>query len=157
MLVLRATPHCILAPYAGRIAGRSAPLDSRRALACLARILLVYGESEWRPTMNTEAIRHELREGRSPRLRRRRRLGILSAIGAVDFAVISLYQLGAIRHLPDPPARIFDSDQVNASRTAYALGVPDGTLGLGLYALTLMLASAGGSEKSGRHPVFDVL
>jgi uncharacterized membrane protein len=107
--------------------------------------------------MSTEVIRHELREGRSPRLRRRRRLGILAAVGAVDFTVISLYQFGVIRHLPDPPARIFDSDRVNASRKAYALGVPDGTLGLGLYALTLLLASAGGSEESGRHPAFDFL
>ena len=46
---------------------------------------------------------------------------------------------------------------MNASRKAYTLGAPDGTLGLGLYALTLILASAGGSSRTGRHPLFDVL
>ena len=63
-----------------------------------------------------EAIRRELRQGQSPSLGRRRWIGFLSAVGAVDFTVISLYQMGVIQHLPDPPGRIFDSDQVNASR-----------------------------------------
>jgi uncharacterized membrane protein len=107
--------------------------------------------------MDPDAIRDELRDGESGSLRRRRGVALFAALGAIDFAVISLYQLGVIRHLPDPPGRIFDSDKVNASRTAYALGVPDGPLGLGLYALTLIFAGAGGSARSGRHPIFDVL
>jgi uncharacterized membrane protein len=107
--------------------------------------------------MQIDTIRRELRHGTDPALERRRRIGLLAAAGAVDFALISLYQFGIVRHLPDPPGRIFDSDRVNASRKAYALGVPDGALGLGLYALTLILSTAGGSRASGRHPVFDVL
>ena len=107
--------------------------------------------------MNPEAIRDELREGDSKSLRRRRAISALSAFGAIDFALISLYQVGVIRHLPDPPGRIFDSDKVNASEKAYALGVPDGPLGLGLYAFTMAVAAAGGSKKTGRHPLFDVL
>jgi uncharacterized membrane protein len=107
--------------------------------------------------MDVEAIRRELRHGESDSLRRRRWISLLSAVGAVDFAIISLYQMGIIRHLPDPPGAIFDSDKVNASRTAYALGVPDGPLGLGLYALTLILAGAGGDDRRRRHPVFDLL
>lgn len=107
--------------------------------------------------MQIETIRDELLHGDDPSLRRRRRIGILAAVGAVDFAVISLYQLGAVRHLPDLPWSIFDSDRVNASRKAYVFGVPDGTLGLSLYALTLVLAGAGGSRKSGRSPSFDLL
>jgi len=106
--------------------------------------------------MNTEAIRDELRDGSSLSLRRRRRIAALAAAGAVDFAIISLYQLGVIRHLPDPPANIFDSDKVNASTSAYRFGLPDGPLGLGQYGLALMLAGVGGSERTGRHPVFDL-
>ena len=100
--------------------------------------------------MDVARIRNELRDGASPSLRRRRWISLLSALGAIDFAIISLYQLGVIRHLPDPPGRIFDSDRVNASRKAYALGVPDGTIGLGLYALTLIFAGAGGDVRGDR-------
>lgn len=90
-------------------------------------------------------------------MERRRKVAGLAALGLVDFAVISLYQIGAIRHLPDLPGRLFDSDRVNASRRAYAMGLPDGTTGAGLYALILMLASAGGTRETGRHPVLDFL
>jgi uncharacterized membrane protein len=107
--------------------------------------------------MNVDAIRQELRNGQSPSLQRRRKVALLSAVGLVDFALISLYQMGVIRHLPDPPGRLFDSDKVNASHKAYMMGLPDGTTGAALYALNLMLASAGGSRKASRHPVFDVL
>lgn len=62
-------------------------------------------------------------------MRRRRRLAALSVLGLLDFAVISLYQLGVIRSLPDPPGRLFDSNRVNASRHAFAMGLPDGPLG----------------------------
>jgi uncharacterized membrane protein len=107
--------------------------------------------------MNVSAIREELRDGRSPLLRHRRRLATLAAVGAVDFAIISLYQLGVIRHLPDPPGRIFDSDKVNASTSAYRFGLPDGPLGLASYAAILVLAGAGGAENTGRRPIFDAL
>lgn len=107
--------------------------------------------------MDVDAIRGQLRHGTSRSLRRRRRIGLLAAIGAVDFAIISLYQMGVIRHLPDPPGGVFDSDKVNASRKAYATGIPDGTLGLALYGATMVLAAAGGTEKTGRHPILDVL
>lgn len=97
-------------------------------------------------------IRNELRHGQSPSLNRRRKIGLLSAIGLIDFAIISLYQIGVIRHLPDLPARIFDSDTVNASEKAYKMHLPDGTTGTALYATNLMLCSFGGSNKTGRSP-----
>ena len=90
-------------------------------------------------------------------MRRRRRIGALAAAGMADFAIISLYQMGNIRSLPDLPGRVFDSNGVNASEKAYASGVPDGTTGAALYAANLMLASAGGSRRSGRKPILDLL
>jgi uncharacterized membrane protein len=107
--------------------------------------------------VDVDAIRAELRGGRSPSLQRRRWIGTLAALGLADFAIISLYQIGVIRHLPDPPGKLFHSDKVNASAKAYAMGLPDGTAGAGLYALILMLASAGGTRRTGRHPIFDLL
>jgi len=104
-----------------------------------------------------DALRDELRTGESPSLQRRRWISLLCAVGAVDFAVISLYQVGVIRRLPDLPGDLFDSNQVNASRTAYAHRVPDGAIGLALYGLTLLLAAAGGSRQTGRRPIADLL
>lgn len=106
--------------------------------------------------MQAQQIRDVLRNDDSEDLRRRRNLITLSAIGLVDFAVISLYQTGVIRHLPDLPGKVFDSDGVNAAEDAYKMGMPDGPVGAAAYAATMILASAGGSEKTGRTPIFDV-
>lgn len=102
------------------------------------------------------AIRGALRNEKTKDLEKRRKIMLLSAIGLVDFSIISLYQTGVIRHLPDPSFAIFDSDYVNGSEDAYLFGVPDGPVSATVYALNLVLASAGGSEKTGRSPLFDL-
>ena len=56
---------------------------------------------------------------------RERALLLLSALGAANMAAISLRQLGAIRHLPDPPLRGFDADRVTVDREAWIFGIPD--------------------------------
>ncbi len=96
--------------------------------------------------MENESARDLLRRGRSASLKRLRYIGALSALGVVDFAVISLYQMGLIRHLPDPPGRFFDSDTINASPEAYPFGIPDGTIGATVYASNLVLASTAARE-----------
>lgn len=106
--------------------------------------------------MDAIAIRNELRDGHSTALGARRKVVLLSALGLVDFSLISLYQTGIIRHLPDPPHRIFDSDKINASGEAYQFGAPDGPISATAYAVSMLLASAGGSEKTGRKPVLDI-
>jgi len=110
-----------------------------------------------RLNVDVEAARAAWRQADEPSLRRRRWIAGLAAAGLVDFAIISLYQLGVIRHLPDPPGRVFESDKVNASPKAFATGVPDGTLGALLYAATMVLAAAGGTRKTGRSRIFDWL
>lgn len=107
--------------------------------------------------MDAIAIRNGLRNNHSDDLDRRRKIICLSAIGIVDFSIISLYQTGVIKSLPDLPFPIFDSDKVNTSKSAYRFGVPDGTLGATGYGLTMALASAGGDENASRKPIFDVL
>lgn len=82
---------------------------------------------------------------------------MLSAVGLADFAIISLYQLGVIRRLPDVPGRWVDSNQVNASLAAYPLGVPDAPLGALMYATTMTLAGTGGTRATGRPRVLDWL
>jgi len=100
--------------------------------------------------MNPEKIINTLRKDKSKSLKRRRKLAILSSIGLFDFTIISLFQLGVIRHLPDVPGKLFDSDSVNSSPKAYALGFPDGPLSALIYAAILILIGYKGDKKSGR-------
>ncbi len=107
--------------------------------------------------MNALAIRNEWRNKESEAMDKRRLIILLSAIGLADFSVISLYQTGVIEKMPDLPFKIFDSNKVNASKEAYQFGVPDGPVSAAVYATTMVLAAAGGSEASGRKPVLDAL
>jgi len=97
-------------------------------------------------------IQKSLRHGRSPSLKRRRAITWLGAAALIDSALMSLQQMGAIRHLPDPPG--FHSDEVVGSRAAYILGAPDAPINALSTAVTLVLAGAGGEP---RRPMFDVL
>ena len=94
---------------------------------------------------------------RSPSLRRRRKIAALAAVGLIDAALISLLQMGFLRHLPDPPLPRFDSDAVSKSLAAYLPGAPDGTLGALMYAALLTLAAWGGTRSTGRPLLADVL
>lgn len=85
----------------------------------------------------------------------RREIALLSAIGLIDFVPISLYQLGIIRHLPDFPGELFNSDYVNASKEAQVAGLPDGPLSLLMYAANLVLVS--GALRKKKRNVFDYL
>ena len=76
----------------------------------------------------------------------RRRIAALAAAGLVDFSVISLFQMGYIKHLPDLPLKVFDSDSVNSSKDAVLLGIPDAPLSLVGYAATVLLATAGNAK-----------
>ncbi len=69
-----------------------------------------------------------------------RQIVAISAAGILDFIPITLFQLGIIRHLPDPPGKIFNSDKVNGSKDAQLLGIPDGVVSLTVYAGTMLLA-----------------
>lgn len=80
----------------------------------------------------------------------------LSAIGLADFSLISLYQTGLIRHLPDLPFPLFDSDKVNASKSAYQFGIPDGPVSLAAYGLTMALTRIGDKDGEHRKPVADL-
>jgi uncharacterized membrane protein len=113
-------------------------------------ILVCHGD------MDAIAIRNGLRNGSSVDLDKWRKVILLSALGLIDFSIISLYQTGIIKHLPDLPYAFFDSDKVNASEDAYRFGAPDAPVSAMAYAMSIVLASAGGSENVHRKPVFDL-
>jgi uncharacterized membrane protein len=107
--------------------------------------------------MNPTQLSHELRLETTPDLTRRRWILGLSVAGTVAAQVVSLYQTGIIKRLPDPPLSIFDSNKVNASEYAYKRAdTPDALMMLVSYGLTALLAGAGGKNRAETHPALPV-
>lgn len=107
--------------------------------------------------MNPTQLSHQLRKETTPDLHRRRWIIGLSMVGTVAAQVVSLYQTGIIKHLPDPPIPLFNSDKVDASDYAYKRAdTPDALLMLVSYGLTAVLAGAGGKNRADTHPALPV-
>ncbi len=107
--------------------------------------------------LEPQQLRRELQEKQTKNLNRRRAIIGLSLLGMGAMTMVSLFQTGVIKHLPDPPIDSFDSDKVNSSDTAYALGVPDGTLSLASLAANIPLAAFGGANRAEEQPVVPIL
>ena len=68
-------------------------------------------------------------------------------------SLITLYQMGIIKTIPNPPLPGFDAAKVDSSAEAYAkLATPDGAIGLGSYAITIGLAAMGGEDRAYEQP-----
>jgi uncharacterized membrane protein len=104
----------------------------------------------------TQQLRRELQQSEKGDLNVRRAIIGLSLVGMGAMTAVSLFQTGIINHLPDPPIKDFDSDKVNSSDTAYALGVPDGTLSLASLAANIPLASFGGANRAKEMPLVPI-
>lgn len=103
--------------------------------------------------MTPEALSKELRTGSGALLARRRGVVFLSAVASGSMLYISLYQMGILPHLADPPLPYFHSDAVDAAPEAYKyLSAPDALLGLNSYAATALLAAMGGANRERTQP-----
>ena len=108
--------------------------------------------------MKSSELSRQLREGQAPEMKARRWIAGLSLLGVGMAQIVSLYQVGIVKHLPDPPLDVFDSDQVDASDYAYKRFLTaDGFLMLMSYATTAWLASMGGEKRSQTHPLLSLL
>jgi uncharacterized membrane protein len=68
------------------------------------------------------------------------RIAVIANVCSIAALVpIALYQMGYIRHLPDPSSPVFDSDLITGSKAAHPMGIPDALLGIGNFAITLLL------------------
>lgn len=106
-----------------------------------------------RAAMKPEKLSHQLRTVDTEHLRGRRRVLQLALGAAGCMGVISLYQMGVIRHLPEPPLPRLNADAVDASAEAYArLSTPDSVLGFASYAGTMVLAAMGGPDRARARP-----
>lgn len=100
-----------------------------------------------------ERLSRQLRMGNDPHLRRRRAIAGLSLVASGSMAIISLYQLGIIRHIPEPPLPMMNADKVDASAESYEnFSSPDAVLGLGSYAATMVLAAMGSPDRVTQRP-----
>ena len=100
-----------------------------------------------------QKLRRELQNSGNSDVHLRRAVIGLSLLGIGAMTAVSLFQTGIIEHLPDPPLSSFDSDKVNSSDTAFALGVPDGTLSLASFAANIPLAAFGGENRAETQPL----
>ncbi len=103
--------------------------------------------------MRPEELSRQLREATGGSLEQRRKIAGLALAAAGSMGLISLYQTGVVKSLPDPPLPYFDSEKVNAGAEAYSrLSMPDAPIGLGCYAATLGLAAMGGENRAEEKP-----
>ena len=104
-------------------------------------------------------LSHQLREELSPDLQKRR-IGIgLSLAGAVIAGVVTAYQTGLIKRLPDIlPGQVWDAEKVDASDYAYRnLQMPDGPMMMVTYGLTAMAIAAGGKDRARQNPALPLV
>ena len=105
-----------------------------------------------------ERVSDDLRRGHSEHLTRRRRQTALVLGATAAMGVISLYQTGILRRLPDPPLPGVASEEVDASGEAYVFGhTPDATLSIANYGVTLALIGMGGADRWREHPVIPLV
>lgn len=98
------------------------------------------------------ALTADIRDNDSPAMRRRRAVVASSFVGIASMAIVTAFQTGLIRHLPDPKRGKFHSDKVNSSPTAFGYGLPDAPLTLGAHAANIALAAAGPADRAKRRP-----
>lgn len=110
--------------------------------------------------MKPSQLSQELRHGESSDMTRRRWVIGLSFVGVAMAEIVSAYQTGMVKHLPDPPEKlgeIFDATKVDASDYGYQrFETPDGVMMLALYSATAWLAAAGGINRAKEKPVIPI-
>lgn len=109
--------------------------------------------------MSAQELRRSLQDGDGAALRRRRGILAVSLVGIASMAAVSSYQMGILKHLPDPPTQWphFHSDKVNASKEAFGYSMPDGPLTIGMHAANIVLAAAGPQDRARRRPWIPLL
>jgi len=99
-------------------------------------------------------LSRQLRTDTSPELKRRRWLLGLQLVGIAAGSIVSLFQMGLVRRLPDLPLPRFDATRVDASEYGYKyFQVPDALFMIANYAATAILVGAGGRDRARSQPL----
>jgi uncharacterized membrane protein len=103
--------------------------------------------------MDANRLSSELRTAEGGFLAQRRGIVACGMAAAGAMSLIALYQIGLIKHLPEPPLSGLDADKVDSSEEAYSyFQTPDAFIGLGSYAATMGLAAMGGKHRAITEP-----
>ncbi|CAN5451483.1 hypothetical protein BH20VER3_BH20VER3_23200 [soil metagenome] len=103
--------------------------------------------------MTPKELSRQLRQDEGAFLHQRRGIIACGMAAAGAMGLIALYQIGLIRHIPEPPLPGLDADKVDASEEAYShLQMGDAFIGLGSYAATMGLAAMGGKDRAATSP-----
>lgn len=97
-------------------------------------------------------LRRDLRHTNAPEILLRRAVVGASLVGIACMAVTTLFQMGMLKRLADPPIEGFDSDKVNSSDLAYGWGMPDSPISIGSHAVAIGLAAMGGVDRAKTQP-----
>ncbi len=106
---------------------------------------------------DNEKVRDFFFKNQSASLKRRKKIIMLSLFGLGNAAIITLYQTGIIKKLPDLPLKSFDSPKLTSSVKAFEFGMPDAPGASLLYSLIMVLATYGGERRIKRIFLFDQL
>src|SRR3712207_2768012 len=102
-------------------------------------------------------LSYQLRKSRTEDMQRRRWIVGLSFVGTTAGMIVALYQMGILRRLPDLPSRYFNATKVDKSTYAYKrLQTPDALLMIASYAVTAILAGAGGKDRARDNPALPI-
>ena len=105
-----------------------------------------------------ERVSDDLRRHTGSYLTERRGISGLGLIGSAALAVVTAYQTGVIRRVPEPAFPFLGADAVDASGEAYQLlKTPDGALGMASYATTIALAGMGAADRHRSRPWLPLL
>lgn len=109
--------------------------------------------------MSPDALERSIRNDRSTEMKLRRGIVGVSLVGIAVMGVVSLLQMGVVKHMPDPPVDEphFDTDKVNTSKEAYSYGMPDAPLTIAAHAASLALAAAGPADRFEKRPWLPLL
>ncbi|BDI34057.1 hypothetical protein CCAX7_61080 [Capsulimonas corticalis] len=104
--------------------------------------------------MSPEELGRALREDDGPFLKNRRWIVTLSLFNVAVMGIISLFQMGILKHVPEIPLPGEDGDKINGSPQAYELlQTPDAVLAVGSYAATAGLAAMGPPDRAKALPL----
>src|SRR5579863_3799861 len=94
--------------------GRSRPRQHRNSNDARKEVAMIAH------TMTPEELSQQLRHGSGAYMAQRRGIVSLSLMAVGSMGLITFYQMGVIKHLPEPPLPNLNADKVDASAEAYS-------------------------------------